>query len=186
MDKYTYSLKAEKIQKLVRQEDYLEAARIADTVDWKQEHNVRLLSAVSEAYEKIGEYDKAIDVLLTAYERPSLGKCHIYKLTELALAAGHVEDAEAFYRRYLEEAPEENNRYILRYKIAEAKGESLDKRIAILETYKKYEFEEEWACRLAELYNEAGMEKQCVALCDEIILWFGVGSYVDKIGRAHV
>ncbi len=180
MDKYTYSLKAEKIQKLVRQEDYLEAARIADTVDWKQEHNVRLLSAVSEAYEKIGEYDKAIDVLLTAYERTSLGKRHIYKLTELALAAGHVEDAEAFYRRYLEEAPDENNRYILRYKIAEAKGESLDKRIAILETYKKYEFEEEWACRLAELYNEAGMEKQCVALCDEIILWFGVGSYVDR------
>ncbi len=180
MDKYTYSLKAEKIQKLVRQEDYLEAARIADTVDWKQEHNVRLLSAVSEAYEKIGEYDKAIDVLLTAYERTSLGKRHIYKLTELALTAGHVEDAEAFYRKYLEEAPDENNRYILRYKIAEAKGESLDKRITILETYKKYEFEEEWACRLAELYNEAGMEKECVALCDEIILWFGVGSYVDR------
>ena len=180
MDKYTYSLKAEKIQKLVRQEDYLEAARIADTVDWKQEHNVRLLSAVSEAYEKIGEYDKAIDVLLTAYERTSLGKRHIYKLTELALAADHIEDAEAFYRKYLEEAPDENNRYILRYKIAEAKGESLDKRITILETYKKYEFEEEWACRLAELYNEAGMEKECVALCDEIILWFGVGSYVDR------
>ena len=104
----------------------------------------------------------------------------MYKLTELAIGAGDLEDAETFYRKYLEEAPDENNRFILRYKIAEAKGEDLDKRITILETYKKYEFEEEWACRLAELYQQAGEEKKCVALCDEIILWFGVGPYVDR------
>ena len=180
MDKYTYSLKVEKIQKLVRQEEYVQAAKIADTMEWGQERNVRLLTSVAEAYEMTGQYSKAIDVLLTAYERSSAGKRFMYKLTELAIAAGDLTDAESFYRKYLEEAPEENNRFILRYKIAEAKGESLDKRITILETYKKYEFEEEWACRLAELYAQAGLEKKCVSLCDEIILWFSVGPYVDR------
>ena len=180
MDKYTYSLKVDKIGKLVRQEEYVQAAKIADTMEWEQERNVRLLTAVGEAYEKTGQYAKAIDVMLTAYERATIGKRIMYKLTELAIEANDLEDAETFYKKYLEEAPDENNRFILRYRIAEAKGEDLDKRITILETYKKYEFEEEWACRLAELYQEAGRENECVALCDEIILWFGVGTYVDR------
>ena len=88
MDKYTYSLKVEKIQKLVRQEDYEAAAKIADTMDWEQEHNVRLLTAVAEAYEKSGQYTQAIDVLLTAYEHSAIGKRIMYQLTELALKAG--------------------------------------------------------------------------------------------------
>ncbi len=180
MDKYTYNLKTDKIQKLVRQQDYSTAAKIADTIDWKQEHNVRLLTAVAEAYEKTEQYTAATDVLLTAYEEASMGKRILYKLTELALESGHVNDAETFYKKYLEEAPEENDRYILRYLIAEAKGEDLDKRIVILETYRKYEFEEQWACRLAELYQKANRKDECVALCDQIILWFGVGPYVDK------
>ncbi|MCD8078708.1 MAG: hypothetical protein LUE63_10140 [Lachnospiraceae bacterium] len=180
MDKYTYNLKTDKIQKLVRQQDYSTAAKIADTIDWKQEHNVRLLTAVAEAYEKTEQYTAATDVLLTAYEEASLGKRILYKLTELALESGHVNDAETFYKKYLEEAPEENDRYILRYLIAEAKGEDLDKRIVILETYRKYEFEEQWACRLAELYQKANRKDECVALCDQIILWFGVGPYVDR------
>ena len=180
MDKYTYSLKVEKIGKLVRQGDYVQAAKIADTMEWGQERNVRLLTSVGEAYEKTGQYTKAIDVLLTAYERSAIGKRLMYKLTELAIAAGDLEDAETFYKKYLQEAPDENNRFILRYKIAEAKGEDLEKRIAILEIYKKHEFDEEWACRLAELYQEAGRAEECVALCDEIILWFGVGPYVDR------
>ncbi len=180
MDKYTYSLKVEKIGKLVRQGDYAQAAKIADTMEWGQERNVRLLTVVGEAYEKTGQYTKAIDVLLTAYERSAIGKRLMYKLTELAIAAGDLEDAEIFYKKYLQEAPDENNRFLLRYKIAEAKGEDLEKRIAILEIYKKHEFDEEWACRLAELYQEAGRAEECVALCDEIILWFGVGPYVDR------
>ncbi|MCD8123533.1 MAG: hypothetical protein LUE23_00605, partial [Lachnospiraceae bacterium] len=110
----------------------------------------------------------------------SMGKRIRYKLTELALESGRVNDAETFYKKYLEEAPDENDRYILRYLIAEAKGEDLDKRIVILETYRKYEFEEQWACRLAELYQKANRKDECVALCDQIILWFGVGPYVDR------
>ena len=180
VDKYTYQLKVEKIQSQVREGDYASAARLADSVDWTQEHNVRLLTAVAEAYEKSGQPERAIDVLLTAYERAPIGKRIMYKLTELAVHAGKIADAETYYRKYLEEAPEENNRYILRYLISEARGEDLERQISILESYKKYEFEEKWACRLAELYQQAGRKEACIALCDEIILWFGVGPYVDR------
>ena len=179
MDKYTYNVKAEKIQKLVKKGEYAAAVKIAETVDWEEVHSVRLLTITAAAYERIRDYKGAIELLQMAYDESAVGKRILYKLTGLAIADRDVELAQNYYEMYLQEAPEENGRYLLRYLLAELKGESLDKRIAILETYRKYEFEEEWALRLAELYDEAGVGDACVKLCDEIILWFGVGEYVD-------
>lgn len=180
MDKYTYNIKAEKIQKLVKKGEYEAAVKIAETVDWEEVHSVRLLTITAAAYERIRDYKGAIELLQMAYDESAVGKRILYKLTGLAIADKDVELAQRYYEMYLQEAPEDNGRYLLRYLLAELKGESLDKRIAILETYRKYEFEEEWALRLAELYDEAGMGDACVRLCDEIILWFGVGDYVDE------
>ncbi len=179
MDKYTYNVKAEKIQKLVKKGEYAAAVKIAETVDWEEVHSVRLLTITAAAYERVRDYKGAIELLQMAYDESAVGKRILYKLTGLAIADHDVELAQNYYEMYLQEAPEENGRYLLRYLLAELKGESLDKRIAILETYRKYEFEEEWALRLAELYDEAGIGDACVKLCDEIILWFGVGEYVD-------
>ncbi len=179
MDKYTYNVKAEKIQKLVKKGEYAAAVKIAETVDWEEVHSVRLLTITAAAYERVRDYKGAIELLQMAYDESAVGKRILYKLTGLAIADRDVELAQNYYEMYLQEAPEENGRYLLRYLLAELKGESLDKRIAILETYRKYEFEEEWALRLAELYDEAGIGDACVKLCDEIILWFGVGEYVD-------
>ena len=180
MDKYTYNIKAEKIQKLVKKGEYEAAVKIAETVDWEEVHSVRLLTITAAAYERIRDYKGAIELLQMAYDESAVGKRILYKLTGLAIADRDAELAQRYYEMYLQEAPDENGRYLLRYLLAELKGESLDKRIAILETYRKYEFEEEWAVRLAELYDEAGMGDACVKLCDEIILWFGVGEYVDE------
>ncbi len=180
MDKYTYNIKAEKIQKLVKKGEYEAAVKIAETVDWEEVHSVRLLTITAAAYERIRDYKGAIELLQMAYDESAVGKRILYKLTGLAIADKDVELAQRYYEMYLQEAPDDNGRYLLRYLLAELKGESLDKRIAILETYRKYEFEEEWALRLAELYDEAGMGDACVRLCDEIILWFGVGDYVDE------
>ena len=180
MDKNTYNIKADKIQKLVNKKDYVTAAKIADTIDWKQIHSLRMLTTVATAYERTRQYDAAMDILMMAYEEAPSGRRILYKLTENAIRAGALKDAEQFYKMYLEEAGDDNSRYILRYMLADAKGEPLDKKIAILETYKRKEFEEEWAYQLAVLYRKANMKEKCVALCDEIILWFGVGPYVDK------
>ncbi len=180
MDKNTYNIKADKIQKLVNKKDYVTAAKIADTIDWKQIHSLRMLTTVATAYEKTRQYEAAMDILMMAYEEAPSGRRILYKLTENAIRAGALKDAEQFYKMYLEDASDDNSRYILRYLLADAKGESLDKKIAILETYKRKEFEEEWAYQLAVLYRKADMREKCVALCDEIILWFGVGPYVDR------
>lgn len=179
MDKNVYNMKVEKIQKQAKLGDYETAAKICDTIDWSQVSSVRMLVLVSSVYEHVGNYDAAIDILLMAYEEAPVGRRFMYKLTELAIASGNIREAEEYYKNYLKEAPHDNSRYLLRYLLAEAKGEALDKRITILETYKKYEFEEEWAFRLAVLYYKADRREECVALCDEIILWFGVGPYVD-------
>lgn len=180
MDKNTYNIKADKIQKLVNKKDYVTAAKIADTIDWKQIHSLRMLTTVATAYEKTRQYEAAMDILMMAYEEAPSGRRILYKLTENAIRAGALKDAEQFYKMYLEDAGDDNSRYILRYLLADAKGEPLDKKIAILETYKRKEFEEEWAYQLALLYRKADMREKCVSLCDEIILWFGVGPYVDK------
>ena len=180
MDKYTYNIKADKIQKLVKKSDFEAAVKIADTVDWEEVHSVRLLTITAAAYENVKDYKSAIELLQLAYEESAVGKRILYKLTGLAIAEGDVELAQHYYEMYLQEASDDNGRYLLRYLLAELKKEPLDKRIAILETYRKYEFEEEWALRLAQMYDEAGMADECVKLCDEIVLWFGVGDYVDE------
>lgn len=180
MDKYTYNIKADKIQKLVKKGDFEAAVKIADTIDWEEVRSVRLLTITAAAYENLRDYKSAIELLQMAYEESAVGKRILYKLTGLAIAEGDVELAQHYYEMYLQEASDDNGRYLLRYLLAELKKESLDKRIAILETYRKYEFEEEWALRLAQMYDEAGMGGECVKLCDEIILWFGVGDYVDE------
>lgn len=180
MDKNVYNMKAEKIQKQARRGDYETAAKICDTIDWNQVRSVRMLTLVSSVYEHVKEYDRAIDILLMAYEEAPVGKRFLYKLTELAIAAGSIHEAEEYYKSYIKDAGDDASRYLLRYQLAEAKGEPLDKRIAILETYRRQEFDEEWACRLAELYQKAGRREDCVRLCDEIILWFGVGPCVDR------
>lgn len=162
MDKNTYNIKADKIQKLVNKKDYVTAAKIADTIDWKQIHSLRMLTTVATAYEKTKQYEAAMDILLMAYEEAPSGRRILYKLAENAIYAGAIPDAEQFYKMYLAEAPDDNSRYLLRYLLAEAKGEPLDKKIAILETYKRKEFEEEWAYELAVLYRKANMKEKCV------------------------
>lgn len=180
MDKSVYNMKAEKIQKQVKQGDYATAVKICDTIDWSQIRSARMLSLVSSVYEHVGRYDTAIDILLMAYEEASVGRRFLYKLTELALASGNIKEAEEYYKNYLEEAADDNSRFVLRYKIAIAKNESIDKKITILEAYKRQEFDEEWAYELATLYEQTGMVEKCLKLCDEIILWFGVGTFVEK------
>ena len=180
MDKYEYNIKMQKMKKLVDQKDYETAAKIADTVDWRREKNLRILSTVSLIYEKNERYQDAKDVLLLAYERAPVGRRLLYKLVEISAKEGNFQDAELFYKEYLDEAPQDQGKYILKYIILSAKKEPLDKQIAVLEAYKEREFDEKWAYELAKLYHKAGKKDECVRLCDEIILWFSVGTYVER------
>lgn len=180
MDKYEYGIKADKLKKLAEKKDYVTAAKLADTIDWHRVKNMRMLSLVALIYEKVERYSDAKEILLQAYEQAPTGRRLLYKLTEVSVKEREFEDAELFYREFSEVAPDDLGRYILRYTILSGKGESLDKQIGILEAYKKREFDEKWSFELAKLYHKAGRSEECVSLCDEIILWFSCGRYVDR------
>ena len=180
MDKYEFSIKAEQIKKLIGQEDYKTAMQIADTIDWNRVRSVNLLSSIAEIYEKNGEYEEAKDILLLAFERAPVGKRFLYKLSELSLSSGSIDDAVEFYHEFLDVSPEDPRKYLLQYMILKAKGARASQLLGPLENYTETELEEQWLYELAKLYGEAGREDDCVRICDKMILLFGMGKYVDK------
>ena len=180
MDKYEYTVKTDKIRKMAAKGEFKSVAKIADSLDWSKVNDTKLLQTVAKAYEKVGRYSDAKDMLLNAYEQVPVGRRMVYKLTELSVKEGNFPEAEDFYREYLEIAPNDTGKYILRYEISAAKGEPISKLISLLEVYRRREFEEKWAYELAELYYKAKRKEDCIKLCDEIIVWFGDGEYVSK------
>ena len=180
MDKYEFSIKAEQIKKMVGQGDYKTAMQIADTIDWNRVRNANLLSSIAEIYEKNGEYEEAKDILLLAFERAPVGKRFLYKLSELSLSSGSIEDAVEFYKEFLDVSPEDPRKFLLQYMILKAKGAMASQLVRPLEQFTATELEEQWLYELAKLYGEAGREEDCVRTCDKMILLFGMGKYVDK------
>lgn len=180
MDKYEYNIKSDQIKKLYAKKDYETVAAIADTIDWSRVKNNGMLAMVSDAYEGTKKYDKARDVLEIAYERSPMGRQLAYRLTIISLRMRDFVAADEYYQDFVELAPMDVAQYILKYRIARAKGEDLSALINILEAYVDVEMDERWQYELAKLYHEAGEADKCVEMCDKIILWFSQGKYVTK------
>lgn len=180
MDKYEFNIKVEQIRKLVNKGDYETAMKIADTIDWKKVRNASLLSMVATVYEKNMEYQDAKDILLLAFERAPIGKRLLYKLTDLAVKDGNLEEAQAYYREFCDLAGDDPRQHLLRYMILRAMDAPVEQLIHSLESYTAEELDEKWLYELAELYHEAGDANRCVSTCDRIMLLFGLGKYVDK------
>ena len=180
MDKYEYRLKAEQIDKLVKKKDYVTAAKIADTIDWRRVRNLNMLYVVSEIYEKTDRYGECMEILDIAYDRAPVGRMLLYRMTEVCTKMHNFEEAISLYREFVKVAPHDQSRYILKYQIYRERGSSLEDQIKILNEYKSHEYQEKWAYELAERYDEAGLSRECVRECDELILWFSEGEYVSK------
>ena len=180
MDKYEFNIKVEQIKKLVGKNDYETAMKIADAIDWRRVRNINLLSMVATVYEKNRNYQEAKEILLQAFERAPIGKRLLYKLAELAIKEGNIEEAEAYYKEFGDLASDDPRQQLLRYMILKAKGAPAQQLIHSLESYTSVELDEKWLYELAELYSLAGMTDRCVETCDRIMLMFGLGKYVDK------
>ncbi len=180
MEKYEFNLKVEQLKKMVASGDYTTAMKIADSIDWRRVRNVSLLITVSEIYEKNRDYAEAKDIMLYAYEYAPSGRGLLYKLTILAIKEGDVQEAEAYYKEFYSLAGDDPRQHILRYLILKEKKAPIDQLIHSLESYNSTELDERWMYELAELYHEAGRSDECVALCDKLMLMFGIGQYVDK------
>lgn len=180
MDKYEYKLKLDEIKNLMAKKQYTEAAEIADSINWRKVRNVNALMKAGDMYAQIGRYDEAKEILLMAYDRSPIGRMIIYKLAEIAIKTKEFDEAQEYYDEFVEIAPHDNLKYILRYEMNKAKGAGLDVLIQILEELKEQEYTEKWAFELAYLYHQAGRSEECINACDELILWFGDGPYVEK------
>ena len=180
MDKYEYSLRLDQMKSLFAEEKYEDAAEIADTINWNKVKNVNALVKAGEIYEKVERYEDSREVLLMAYDRSPIGRMIIYRLAEVAIKMKDYQAAEEYYQEFVEIAPHDTLKYVLRYDIKKAQGAPYGELIPILEELKDQEYTEEWAYELAYLYHKAGMSEKCIEACDELILWFGDGPYVER------
>lgn len=180
MDKYEYKIRAEEIKELIAQGEYVQAAEIADTIDWRRVKSVMMLCTISDLYKINRRYEDARDMLLLAYERRPGGRTICYSLCELSIKMEEFVQAVEYYKEFVQIAPKDTGRYILQYKLYEAQDVSLEERIEVLEELKKRDYREKWAYELAYLYHRVGLATRCVEECDELILWFGEGKYVIK------
>ena len=180
MDKYEYTLKTEEMLELMEDGEYRKAAAAADLIDWKRVRNAGMLMNVSDIYEKTKEYQKSYDVMNLAYRRSEGSRKVIYKLCSLAIKTKNIDEAIDYYDEFIQIAPKDPNRHILRYQILRAQRAPIEQQIEALEEFKKAEYIEEWAFELAKLYQEAGMTAECLEECDDLILWFSEGKYVYK------
>ena len=180
MDKYEYNLKLDEITKLVEQENYQEAGAIADTIDWRRVRNVRTLCMVSEIYEAGGRLAESRDILLRAYKKSKAVRSILFRLTEISIKLKEFDDAAEYYSEFVNAAPHDNSRYLLKYMIYRGRGSAIEDQIAILEEYNQKEYTEKYAYEVAKLYYRIGNLEKCVEACDELILWFRQGKYVIR------
>lgn len=180
MDKYEYKLKLDEMKDLMLKQQYEQAAEIADTINWRKIRNVNALMKAGDIYAQMGRYEEAKDLLLMAYDRSPIGRMIIYRLAEIAIKTKEFDEAQEYYEEFVQIAPHDNLKYILRYEMNKAKGEDAAVLIHILEELKEQEYTEQWAFELAYLYHRAGRSEDCIKACDELILWFGDGTYVEK------
>ena len=168
------------MKSLTAEHNYEKAAEIADTINWNKIKNVNALVKVGEIYENTGRLEDSREVLLMAYDRSPIGRMIIFRLAKVAVKMKNFDEAKDYYQEFVEIAPHDNLKYVLKYEICKAQGANIETLIGILEELKEQEYTEEWAFELACLYHKAGMADKCVEACDELVLWFGEGPYVER------
>ncbi len=179
MDKFEYRIRAEEINSLIEQGEYGEAVKIADTIDWRHVKGVVMLCKVAELYMINRRYEESKEILLMANDlKPNTRKV-IYSLCELSIKLDETVQAVEYYKQYIQIAPRDPDRFILQYRIYESQDVSLEERIAVLEELKKKDYQEKWAWELAYLYHRIGLATRCVEECDQLILFFVEGKYVN-------
>ena len=180
MDKYESKLRIEEIEKLKKKKQYKEAARLADTIEWYRIKNAVTLYKVADLYKICRNYVKCRELLELAYERSPYAKNVVFALCDVCLEFGDFEAATEHYKEYKALAPDDAGVYVLKYKMLKALEAGIDEQIEVLESLKRKNRSEEWEYELATLYHRAGLAEKCVEECDEIVTWYGEGSFVYK------
>ena len=181
MDKYEYKVKAEEINERIKAGDFAQAAELADTIDWRRVKSVSMLCTISDVYKMNRRFEDAKELLEMAYDRHPGSRTICYSLCELTIKTQDYVQAFEYYKQFVQIAPKDPGKYVLKYKIYTAQDVSIEERIEVLKELKAHnEYHEKWLYELAYLYHRMGLVSQCVDECDELITMFGSGKYVIK------
>lgn len=180
LDKYELTIKIDKLDKLVKNRDYVNAAKVADQLEWKKMKQWSVMSNAIDAFVATENYEKARNICVYAYNRKLGGRRLLATLMEMYVKLEEFDDAQEIYQEYVELAPRDVTGFILLYKLRRAQGAPVEELINILQNYKEKELDEEYEYELALLYSEAGLTDKCVRECDDLVLWFSDGIYVEK------
>ena len=180
MDRYEYKTKIDEIKELMKQGHQQEALDLCDSINWQKVHNINALLKASEVYENAGRLEDSYELLLVAHDRSPIGRMILYHLVLVSIKLGELEEAREYYREFVEIAPHDSLKYPMKYYLSKAGGADDSTLIGILEELKEHDFLEDWAYELACLYHKTGQIEKCIELCDEIVLWFGEGPYVES------
>ena len=180
VDKYEFNIKLEQIKKLAAKKEYKQAAQIAKEMNWNKVKDWSTLATVINVQEAAGDYEEARDMAILAYNRNLGGRKLIYKLTEFFIKVNDFENAEELYKEYAKISAHDVNRYILYYDLRRAQGAPDTELVKILEDYKESEIDEKYMYELANLYYKTGRREDCIKTCDNLVLWFQDGVYVEN------
>lgn len=179
VDKYEFNIKLEQIKKLAAKKEYKQAADIAKEMNWNKIKDWSTLATIINVQEAAGDYEEARDMAILAYNRNLGGRKLIYKLTEFFIKVDDFENAEDLYNEYAKMSPHDVNRFILYYDLRRAQGAPDTELVEILEEYKESEIDEKYMYELANLYYKTGRKEDCIKTCDNLVLWFQDGIYVE-------
>ena len=180
MNKYELGIKIDQIKKLAAKKEYTEAAAIAKELNWTKVKDWQALATAINVQEAVGDYEEARDMAILAYNRNLGGRKLVYKLTEFFIKVGDFDNANELYEEYSRTSQHDVSRFILLYDLRRAQNASDNELVGILEDYRDHEIDEKYMYELAKLYYKTGRKEECVKTCDNIVLWFQDGTYVEK------
>lgn len=180
MNKYELGIKIDQIKKLAAKKEYTEAAAIAKDINWTKVKDWQALATAINVQEAVGDYEEARDMAILAYNRNLGGRKLVYKLTEFFIKVGDFDNANELYEEYRKSSQHDVSRFILYYDLRKAQNASDNELVGILEDYRDHEIDEKYMYELAKLYYKTGRKEECIKTCDNIVLWFQDGIYVEK------
>lgn len=180
MNKYELGIKIDQIKKLAAKKEYTEAAAIAKDINWTKIKDWQALATAINVQEAVGDYEEARDMAILAYNRNLGGRKLVYKLTEFFIKVGDFDNANELYEEYSKSSQHDVSRFILYYDLRKAQNASDNELVGILEDYREHEIDEKYMYELAKLYYKTGRKEECIKTCDNIVLWFQDGIYVEK------
>ena len=117
-----------------------DAIKIVESTNWNKCNNVNTIVLAAKVYEAEAKYEEAKELLYLAHERSPIGRMIIYHLALNCIELGELEEAKDYYEEFVEIAPHDSLKYIIKYKLSKAAGAENTTLIAILEELKEHDF----------------------------------------------